>query len=39
MSKLMSFSQLGEKRMTLVACFQGNWVRLQEAEDVVDDFN
>ena len=24
--------------MALVACFQRNWVRLQEAEDVVDEF-
>ena len=39
MSKLISFSYLGEKRMTLVACFQRDWVRLEEAEDVVDEFD
>lgn len=39
MSKLVSFGYLGEKWMTLVACFQRNWVRLQEAEDMVDEFD
>jgi len=25
--------------MALAACFQRNWVRLQEAEDMVDEFD
>jgi len=33
MGKLISF------RMTLIARFQRDWVRLQEAEDVVDEFD